>query len=214
MTVETEPQGSRRGILAIGLGLAIAALTAAIAMARRSMEREARIQMSLTIDRPIDEVFDFIADARNVLKWLPSAVERRKLTEGPIGTGTRFEGTDRIGRGLVTHTQEIIGYEPGRSVTTRMSEPWNGDYEIRLQPTSEGTLLSVDTSGRLTGPARWFNLVPDRAMSKMFERDYRRLKALLEGEREPLAISIEPEAGSAIAEAESVMAEAEELAAR
>lgn len=207
MTVETEPQGSRRGILAIGLGIMIAAVTAVIAMARRSMDREVRIQMSLTIDRPVDEVFDFVADARNALKWLPVAVERRKLTDGPIGVGTRFEGTDRIGRRMVTHTQKITAFEPGRSVTTHISEPWNGDYEIRVEPTHEGTLLTVETTGRPSGGARLFNLVPDRAMSKMYERDYQRLKALLEGgDAGPVAISIQPETEAVIAEAEELMA--------
>lgn len=206
MTVETEPHGSRRGILAIGLGLVIAALAAVMAMGRRSLDREVRIGTSLTIDRPVDEVFDFVADARNVLKWLPVAVERRKLTDGPIGLGTRFEGTDRIGRRTVTHTQEIVGFEPGRSVTTHISEPWNGDYEIRLEPADEGTRLTIKATGRPSGGARLFNLVPDRAMSKLYERDYQHLKTLLEGHGEgPVAISIEPEAEAVIAEAEKLV---------
>jgi uncharacterized protein YndB with AHSA1/START domain len=205
MTVDTEPQGSRRGILIIGLGAAIAALTAMVAIVRRSLEREVRIRMSVTIDRPIGEVFDFVSDATNVLRWLPAAVERRKLTDGPVGVGTRFEATDRLGRRLVTHTQEVIEFEPDRIVTSRMSAPWNGEYRIRLEPVAGGTLLSVETTGRPSGAYRLFSLVPDAAMARGFEQDYLRLKDLLEDQKELVAIPVE-------SEAEAVDIEAEELA--
>ena len=198
MTVETEPQGSRRGILVIGLGVAIVALAAVtaavVAIVRRSLEREVRIQVSTTIDRPVSEVFDFVSDATNVMQWLPAAVERRKLTDGPVGIGTRFEATDRIGRRLVTHTQEIIEFEPGRLVTSRMSAPWNGDYQIQVEPVDGGTLLTVHATGHPSGAYRLSSLVPDAVMGRTFERDYLRLKDLLEGQREPLVIPIEPEA--------------------
>ena len=45
------------------------------------------------IDRPIDEVFAFLADGTNDRKFSPRVQEIRKTTDGPVGVGTVFEST-------------------------------------------------------------------------------------------------------------------------
>jgi uncharacterized protein YndB with AHSA1/START domain len=46
---------------------------------------------SAVIDRPIDEVFAFLADGTNDRKFSPRVQEIRKTTDGPVGVGTVFE---------------------------------------------------------------------------------------------------------------------------
>lgn len=46
---------------------------------------------SAVIERPIDEVFAFLADGTNDPKFSPRVQEIRKVTDGPIGVGTVFE---------------------------------------------------------------------------------------------------------------------------
>src|SRR2546421_2699104 len=46
---------------------------------------------SAVIDRPIDEVFAFLADGTNDPKFSPRVQEIRKTTDGPIAVGTVFE---------------------------------------------------------------------------------------------------------------------------
>jgi Polyketide cyclase / dehydrase and lipid transport len=46
---------------------------------------------SPVIERPIDEVFAFLADGTNDPKFSPRVQEIRKTTDGPIGVGTVFE---------------------------------------------------------------------------------------------------------------------------
>jgi hypothetical protein len=45
------------------------------------------------IDRPIDEVFAFLADGTNDRKFSPRVQEIRRTTADPIGVGTVFEST-------------------------------------------------------------------------------------------------------------------------
>src|SRR5215469_4349762 len=45
------------------------------------------------IERPIDEVFAFLADGTNDPKFSPRVQEIRQTTDGPIGVGTVFEST-------------------------------------------------------------------------------------------------------------------------
>jgi hypothetical protein len=48
---------------------------------------------SAVIDRPITEVFEFLADGTNDPKFSPRVQAIRKVTDGPIGVGTVFEST-------------------------------------------------------------------------------------------------------------------------
>ena len=48
---------------------------------------------SAVIDRPIEEVFAFLAAGTNDPKFSPCVQEIRKATDGPVGAGTVFEST-------------------------------------------------------------------------------------------------------------------------
>jgi hypothetical protein len=40
--------------------------------------------------RPVEDVFGFLADPRNESKYNPIILDARKITDGPIGSGTKF----------------------------------------------------------------------------------------------------------------------------
>jgi uncharacterized protein YndB with AHSA1/START domain len=46
-----------------------------------------------TINRPIGEVFSFLAAGTNDRKFSPRVQDIQKTTEGPVGVGTRFKST-------------------------------------------------------------------------------------------------------------------------
>jgi uncharacterized protein YndB with AHSA1/START domain len=48
---------------------------------------------STVIDRPIADVFAFLANGTNDPKFSPRVQEIRKTTDGPVGAGTVFEST-------------------------------------------------------------------------------------------------------------------------
>jgi hypothetical protein len=54
----------------------------------------------IVINRPIDVVFDFVADERNEPRYNPRLRRVEQTTPGPIGRGTRFraETTATMGR--------------------------------------------------------------------------------------------------------------------
>ena len=52
-----------------------------------------RFEGTAHIDRPPEEVFDFLADGANDPKFSPRVLEIRKTTDGAIGVGTIYEST-------------------------------------------------------------------------------------------------------------------------
>ena len=63
------------------------------------------IRISQVIDRPARDVFEVIADVANLARWNPTIKSARKLSDGPVGEGTRFE-MELDGFGAVPHTLE------------------------------------------------------------------------------------------------------------
>ena len=53
-------------------------------------EREmVRIEGEIVINRPMEEVFDFVADERNEPRYNPHMRRAELITKGPVGVGTR-----------------------------------------------------------------------------------------------------------------------------
>ena len=138
------------------------------------------IRFDITIDRPVADVFAYLADSTNAPEWIGAARKREQITEGAVGVGTTFAGTDRFPGRDVEWTMEVTEFEPDQHVRFEMSEPFNGTYDIRCEPNGDGTLVSVEIVGTPSGIWRLFDLIPDALVRRGFEGDYRRLKALLE----------------------------------
>jgi len=74
------------------------------------------LNSSIWLPRPIEEVFAFFADARNLAAITPPWMHFRTVTPGPIAmaAGTRFEHRLRV-RGIpVRWESEITAWEPPR----------------------------------------------------------------------------------------------------
>ena len=92
------------------------------------------VKGDLVINRPVEEVFDFVADERNEPRYNPRMLRAEKLTPGPIGVGTRFRAEMAAMRGSAPMTIEFTVYERPRRLasTTRLS---NMDIEGSLAST-------------------------------------------------------------------------------
>jgi hypothetical protein len=70
------------------------------------------ITFDVHVERPVDEVFDYMADFRNENEWNVVASDLKMITPEPVGVGSRFTGEyQRMG----TMRYEITRYDrPGR----------------------------------------------------------------------------------------------------
>jgi hypothetical protein len=49
-----------------------------------------RIEGETVINRPVEDVFDFVADEQNEPRYNPQVRRAEQISGGPIGTATRF----------------------------------------------------------------------------------------------------------------------------
>lgn len=67
------------------------------------------VEVEVDLDRPVEVVFDYCSDHRNEIEWNPKMRGVAKLTEGPVGVGTRYEMALLPGRSIVS---ECVRFEP------------------------------------------------------------------------------------------------------
>jgi hypothetical protein len=102
----------------------------------------ARIEGEIIIERPVEEVFDFVADERNEPRYNPRMLRAEKLTAGPIGAGTRFRAEMKGRRRPVEMTVEFTEYERPRRLSLRAHlSPMEIRGGLTFEPVPEGTRM-------------------------------------------------------------------------
>jgi len=71
-----------------------------------------RFENRITIDRPVEDVFKFIANFENVPKWNYFVTDVQSLSDGPVGVGTTFHQIRIKDR----QDYRITEYSPNREV--------------------------------------------------------------------------------------------------
>jgi carbon monoxide dehydrogenase subunit G len=115
-----------------------------------------RVTGTVTVDRPIAEVFAFLADGENDKKFSDRIIEIRNTTPGEIGVGTVFESTAKDMGLKAKHQTKLTEFEPPTKI--RWEELSKGPIYIReggydLAEEGEGTRVTYfnDLQGRGIG---------------------------------------------------------------
>jgi uncharacterized protein YndB with AHSA1/START domain len=120
-----------------------------------------RFDATTVIDRPIDQVFAFLADGTNDPKFSPRVLEIAKTTDGPTGVGTVYASTVKDAGVKTKREFEITEFEaPTRIRWKELSKNSitvpDGGYD--LVPDGDGTRVTLHNSfeghgfGKLIAP--------------------------------------------------------------
>jgi uncharacterized protein YndB with AHSA1/START domain len=138
-----------------------------------------RIELTVEIARPPEDVFELLSDIDRLPEWQTSAVEAH--TDGPLAAGSRVTEKRRLlGRELDTEL-EIVAYEPPRRLTLRsLGGPVNFTVDHVLAAEAGGTQLRFVAEAQPRGALRLAEPVLARTAEQQFRQDFDRLKGLLE----------------------------------
>ena len=78
-----------------------------------------RFQRETVIERPVEEVFDFVTDARNEPVYNPRILSVEKKTSGSVGRGTSFVLLSKAMGRSTSVEYEITSYERPRCMRSR-----------------------------------------------------------------------------------------------
>jgi uncharacterized protein YndB with AHSA1/START domain len=108
-------------------------------------------QMSETvsIDRPPEQVFEFIADLRNFPVWRANLASSRVVSGQPTGVGARCDEEIQMGPRRMAATCQITSFSAGREFSFKAVSP-GLIYDGRLQVVGEGAGSRLTLSGDVT----------------------------------------------------------------
>jgi Polyketide cyclase / dehydrase and lipid transport len=119
----------------------------------------AKIAGEIVIVRPVDVVFDYVADQSNEPQYNPQMVRAEKITAGPVRVGTQFRSAVTSRGRTAGMLVECTGYErPKLFATTTTMAQADISYTLRFEPIATGTRMywagEVRPKGvlRLLGP--------------------------------------------------------------
>jgi len=142
-----------------------------------------RIERSVVIERPIDEVWEFVHDTTKDALWQTTLTESEKLTDGPMRVGTRVREVRHFLGVRIELTWEVTEYEPNRKSAIRGVSgpvPLTGGY--RLEPLDAGTRFTVSGELDAHGLFKLAEPVFARITRRELEANLGHLKDLLETE--------------------------------
>lgn len=119
----------------------------------------AKIEGEIVIARPPEVVFDFVADERNEPTYNRRMLRAEKITNGPIGVGTRFRAASRTTLRAADMMIETTAYERPTllgSTTELRSAEIHGTLTFERIPIGTRMRWSWDVEpkrfGKLLGP--------------------------------------------------------------
>ena len=106
------------------------------------------IEGEIVIGRPVEAVFDYVADQSNEPQYNPQMVRAEKITSGPVRAGTRFRSAVASMGRTAEMLIECTGYDrPHRLASTTTMRQADISYTLTFEPV--GTSTRMAWSGRV-----------------------------------------------------------------
>jgi len=141
----------------------------------------ARIDESIEIKRPVDEVFAYTTDAENWSKWQSFIPEAAKTSQGPMDVGATFEGVSRMMGRSLKWTAITSKYEPNKKWAKDIaSGSLMIEEQVTYNPVEGGMNFNIVYNMKAGGFLKLISVLLARSMRKETKRSLANLKSILE----------------------------------
>lgn len=140
-----------------------------------------RFETSVRIERPVEEVFDYVSDPAAFPRW-NSAVQAVRVTSAESGrVGSTYSMERELPSGRVANELEIVAHERPRAFAIRTtSGPTPFVYRYRFSPDDGATIVQLDAEVDLAGAAALVAPLARVAVKRGVDDNFAALKAVLE----------------------------------
>jgi uncharacterized membrane protein len=143
-----------------------------------------KVENSIVINRPVDEVFEFVSNIENNPLWQGATLEAKKTSEGALRVGsTSATVTKFLGR-RIEASGEITEYEPNQKLSSKItSGPIPAKSSASFERAAEGqTKFSIVFEADATGFFKLAEPLVRRAAQRQIDNDHATLKDILEAQ--------------------------------
>jgi uncharacterized protein YndB with AHSA1/START domain len=132
------------------------------------------------INRPVEQVFAFTTDSKNLRAWQSDLVENEQLTEGPMRVGIRFREVRRTGPRQSEIHAEITVFETNKRFATKTLTKPQVTVSYAFDSEDGGTRITYNFTMMTSGFMRLLEPMLASSIKKDSESDFEKLKHILE----------------------------------
>ncbi len=138
-------------------------------------------EKSIFINRPPQEVFDYITNPDNDSNWRSTAVSAEWTSDGPVGVGSTQRTVGKFLGRKIDSTNEVTVWDPpnqfsfksvGGSIPLELSQ--------KLVAKDNGTQLTINAQAELAGFFKLAEGLVGKQAEKQMDTDFNALKLVLE----------------------------------
>ena len=137
-------------------------------------------EVTIHLNRPVEQVFAFLADTRKLSTWQSNLIENEQLTEGPLRVGTRFREVRRTGPSQSEIRGEITDFESNKRFSTKTITKPQVTVSYAFERENGGTRLNYKFVMLTSGIMRLLEPMIAGSIKKDTELDFQKLKSILE----------------------------------
>jgi len=138
-----------------------------------------KFEVSVQINRPIEEVFAFLADPAKLPEW-NAIVEESRPEETPIRVGTKIQQRAKFLGRRIDSTAEVVEYETNKRFATRADKPFPVMISNRFESGAGGTKVVANFEGEPGGFFKFGETILTRIATKQFQAQLETAKEILE----------------------------------
>lgn len=146
-----------------------------------------KMELSVEIKRPVEEVFAYLTDPAKEPEWNSAVLECRADPPGPIGVGSKIHIVSSILGRRTESTYEVTTLVPNKKYVHKTNTPFPVEATYLVEPTAGGTEVTLEG---VAEPGGFFKLaapVLGRIANRQIQAQLDTMKELLEA-REPARV--------------------------
>ena len=140
-----------------------------------------KFESSIFINRPVQEVFDFVTNPANSTQWQSGTESAEWTSGGPPGVGSTFKVVASLLGRKIEATIEVTGWDPPNlSRIKSVGGPIPFEITSKFEAQGDGTLLTQTGQAEIGGFFKLAEGLVGKQIEKQGEADSAALKLLLE----------------------------------
>jgi uncharacterized membrane protein len=146
-----------------------------------------RVEHSVVINRPLEDVFAFAADFGNDARWSAAVKVSERTFAGPLGVGAGFRQVTELLGQRIEASGTVTEFEPNRAACYASDSGPIPHRDCRVFEAVEGgTQVTMAIEAQLSGVYRMAEPMIRSAGLQQLRGDLERLKRMLESETDGL----------------------------
>lgn len=142
-----------------------------------------KLESSLVINRPVETVWAYISDFKNMPIWSTGTLEVQLTSEPPVRKGSTYLWVGQFLGQRLEVTSEVTEFEPNRAWAYRtLSGPFANAAAYRLEPADGGARVTISAEGEMNGFFKLAEPVVAAMTRRQFDGILVNLKDILESQ--------------------------------